>query len=90
MQKPADELLVAYLDGELDESQRAKIEDWLKHDGAAREKVARLSETTTLLRAAFDEVPHIAGLGLPDDGVGVTLAAPVEDIGVLAPVESRR
>jgi len=56
MQKPADELLVAYLDGELDESQRTKIEDWLKHDGAAREKVARLSETTTLLRAAFDEV----------------------------------
>ncbi len=56
MQKPADELLVAYLDGELDESQRAKVEDWLEHDSAAREQVARLSETTTLLRAAFDEV----------------------------------
>jgi anti-sigma factor RsiW len=56
MQKPADELLVAYLDGELDESQRAKVESWLEHDGAAREQVARLNETTTLLRAAFDEV----------------------------------
>jgi anti-sigma factor RsiW len=56
MQKPADELLVAYLDGELDEPQRAKVEDWLEHDSAAREQVARLSETTTLLRAAFDEV----------------------------------
>jgi anti-sigma factor RsiW len=56
MQKPADELLVAYLDGELDESQRTKVEDWLEHDGSAREQVARLSETTTLLRAAFDEV----------------------------------
>lgn len=56
MQKPADELLVAYLDGELDELQRTKIEDWLEHDGTAREQVARLSETTTLLRAAFDEV----------------------------------
>ncbi len=56
MQKPADELLVAYLDGELDESQRTKVEDWLEHDSAAREQVARLSETTTLLRAAFDEV----------------------------------
>ena len=56
MQKPADELLVAYLDGELDEGQRTKVEDWLEHDGAAREQVARLSETMTLLRAAFDEV----------------------------------
>jgi anti-sigma factor RsiW len=56
MQKPADELLVAYLDGELDELQRAKVESWLEHDGGARERMARLSETTTLLRAAFDEV----------------------------------
>jgi anti-sigma factor RsiW len=56
MQKPADELLVAYLDGELDEPQRAKVETWLEHDSTAREQVARLSETTTLLRAAFDEV----------------------------------
>ncbi len=56
MQKPDSELLVAYLDGELAESQRAEIEAWLEHDGAARDQLARLSESATLLRAAFDEV----------------------------------
>jgi anti-sigma factor RsiW len=56
MQKPGDELLVAYLDGELDESRRAEIEAWLEHDSAARDQVARLSESASLLRAAFDEV----------------------------------
>jgi anti-sigma factor RsiW len=56
MQKPGDELLVAYLDGELDEPRRAEIEAWLEHDSAARDHVARLSEGASLLRAAFDEV----------------------------------
>jgi anti-sigma factor RsiW len=56
MQKPGDELLVAYLDGELDEPRRAQIEAWLEHDRAARDHVARLSESAALLRAAFDEV----------------------------------
>jgi anti-sigma factor RsiW len=56
MQKPGDELLVAYLDGELGETRRAEIEAWLEHDGAARDHVARLSESASLLRAAFDEV----------------------------------
>jgi anti-sigma factor RsiW len=56
MQKPGDELLVAYLDGELDESSRAEIEAWLEHDAAGRDHVARLSEGASLLRAAFDVV----------------------------------
>jgi anti-sigma factor RsiW len=56
MQKPSDELLVAYLDGELDDAQRAEVEGWVEHDGAARDRLARLSETTTLVRAAFDEI----------------------------------
>src|SRR5258707_1167587 len=46
MQKPGDELLVAYLDGELDESRRAEIEAWLEHDSAARDQVAPLSAST--------------------------------------------
>jgi anti-sigma factor RsiW len=56
MQKPGEELLVAYLDGELDEAQRSEVEAWLGHDNTAREQLARLSETASLLRAAFDEV----------------------------------
>jgi anti-sigma factor RsiW len=56
MQKPGDELLVAYLDGELDESSRAEIEAWLEHDSAGRDRVARLTESASLLRAAFDVV----------------------------------
>jgi len=56
MQKPVDELLVAYLDGELDETRRAEVEAWLEHDGTARDHIARLSESASLLRAAFDEV----------------------------------
>jgi anti-sigma factor RsiW len=56
MQKPSNELLVAYLDGELDEPRRAEIEAWLEADGAARDHAARLNETASLLRAAFDEV----------------------------------
>ncbi len=56
MQKPDSELLVAYLDGELAEPQRTEIEAWLEHDGTARDQLARLSESATLLRAAFDEV----------------------------------
>ena len=56
MQKPGDELLVAYLDGELDGPRRAEVEAWLEHDSAGRDHVARLSEGASLLRAAFDEV----------------------------------
>ena len=55
MQRPGDELLVAYLDGELDELQHAQVEGWLQRDPALRDRVARLAESAALLRAAFDE-----------------------------------
>jgi len=55
MQKPADELLVAYLDGELDERRAAEVEDWLDRDPALRERVALLGESAALIKAAFDE-----------------------------------
>jgi anti-sigma factor RsiW len=55
MQRPGDELLVAYLDGELDELQRAQVEGSLHRDPALRDRVAELAESAALLRAAFDE-----------------------------------
>jgi anti-sigma factor RsiW len=55
MQKPGDELLVAYLDGELDGARREEVERWLDRDPAARERVALLGESTALIKAAFDE-----------------------------------
>lgn len=58
MQKPSDEKLVAYLDGELDESERAEIAFWLEQDEALRERSAGLSESARLLRTAFDSVLH--------------------------------
>ena len=56
MQKPSDEIIVAYLDGELDASVRAEVEAWLESDAAGRELVASLTEGAQLLRAAFDPV----------------------------------
>ena len=53
MQRPSDELLVAYLDGELDEAQFAEIGDWLDRDSSLRTRLTSLSETTALIREAF-------------------------------------
>jgi anti-sigma factor RsiW len=56
MQKPSDERLVAYLDGELADSERAEIALWLERDEALRERAAQLAESAGLLRSALDEV----------------------------------
>jgi anti-sigma factor RsiW len=56
MQKPNDERLIAYLDGELAESERAEIALWLERDEALRERAAHLTESAALLRSALDEV----------------------------------
>jgi anti-sigma factor RsiW len=56
MQKLNDELLVAYLDGELDDKQQADVEARLEEDAAARDRLTRLGESTALVRAAFDEL----------------------------------
>ena len=55
MQKPSDERLIAYLDGELDESERNAVSAWLDRDAELRQRAAQLSESAALLRAAFDE-----------------------------------
>jgi anti-sigma factor RsiW len=60
MQRPSDEKLIAYLDGELAESERAEIALWLERDAALRERAARLTESAALLRSAFDDVLHEA------------------------------
>jgi anti-sigma factor RsiW len=58
MQRPSDERLIAYLDGELPEGERAEVEAWLERDAELRERAGQLSESAALLRAAFDETLH--------------------------------
>jgi anti-sigma factor RsiW len=60
MHERSEELLVAYLDGELDEGGRSEIEAWLAADPAARELMADLAESANLLRRAYDDVLHEA------------------------------
>ncbi len=56
MQRPSDEKLIAYLDGELPEGERAEIAEALEQDSELRLAAQRLSESANLLRAALDEV----------------------------------
>src|SRR5215471_4729265 len=58
MSRPSDERLIAYLDGELGEDERAEIARSLEQDAELRERAAQLSESAALLRAAFDETLH--------------------------------
>jgi anti-sigma factor RsiW len=58
MQRPSDERLIAYLDNEVEESERVEITAWLERDAELRERAARLSESAALLRSAFDETLH--------------------------------
>jgi anti-sigma factor RsiW len=56
MQKRNDDLLIAYLDGELAPPERREADAWLDGDPAAREKLAAFAESANLVRRAFDEV----------------------------------
>ncbi|MBV8335822.1 MAG: anti-sigma factor [Alphaproteobacteria bacterium] len=56
MQRPSDDHLVAYLDGELETTQRQKVEAWLDNDPAARHRLASLTQSAHSVRLAFDEV----------------------------------
>jgi anti-sigma factor RsiW len=53
MQKHSDEALVAYLDGELGAEERAHVEAWLDADPTVRDRLLALSESATMVRAAF-------------------------------------
>lgn len=80
-----DELLVAYLDGELDEPAFARVEAALDADTELRARLVVLGEATTLARRAFDEVLHepvparllAAALGAPAPAVGAGETATV-------------
>lgn len=58
MPRRSDDRLVAYLDGELEATERREVEAWLDSDMAARRQLAALAESTELVRRAFDEVLH--------------------------------
>jgi len=55
-ERPSDEKLIAYLDGELEASERVAVEQALASDSELRERAARLTESAAALRGAFDEV----------------------------------
>jgi anti-sigma factor RsiW len=56
MQKHSDEALVAYLDGELDSTERGHVEAWLEADPAVRDRLAALAQSTELARNAYADV----------------------------------
>ena len=58
MQKPNDEVLIAYLDGELDAESADAVAAAIARDPALAHEARRLSETAAALRAAFDDVLH--------------------------------
>jgi anti-sigma factor RsiW len=56
MQKHSDEALVAYLDGELDSTERRHVDAWLEADPTARDRLAALARATELARNAYADV----------------------------------
>lgn len=58
MQKPTDERLIAYLDGEVDDAEREFIAEALERDPSLRDREAAFAESGALIRAAFDSVLH--------------------------------
>ena len=53
-----DEFLIAYLDGELNGTDYARIESALSKDEALKSRLGVLADTTVLVRRAFDDVLH--------------------------------
>jgi anti-sigma factor RsiW len=56
MQRPSDDHLVAYLDGELETARRHEVEAWLDTDPAAHQRLVEFTKSAHLVRLAFDEV----------------------------------
>jgi anti-sigma factor RsiW len=71
-----DEALVAYLDGELDETARRDVDTWLAADAAARDRMMALAASASLIRSAFADIVNeavperliVAARGKPADG----------------------
>ena len=58
MPRPSDELLIAFLDGELDDAQADEVAAWLARDPSLRARLSNLCEATILLREAFEPAPE--------------------------------
>ncbi len=58
MQKLTDELLIGYLDGELDASASAAVAAALAEDSELNRRAQALGDSAVALRAAFDDVVH--------------------------------
>jgi len=56
MQRPSDELLIAYLDGELDAETSKEVATAIARDPALAREAQMLGETAAALRVMFDEV----------------------------------
>src|SRR5580693_5897320 len=55
MQKHSDEALVAYLDGELGDAERAHVEAWLDADPSVRDRLLALGESASAVEAEIVE-----------------------------------
>jgi anti-sigma factor RsiW len=80
MQKHSDDTLVAYLDGELDSAERQHVEAWLAADAAARDRLAGLAQSATLVRSAYadivnEAVPERLIVSVPAGRWGIGIAA---------------
>ncbi|MGB8182963.1 MAG: NepR family anti-sigma factor, partial [Stellaceae bacterium] len=56
MQRPSDETLIAYLDGELDEPDTLEVIRALACDERLQAHAERLNASARLIRAAYDDV----------------------------------
>jgi anti-sigma factor RsiW len=56
MPKLSDEILIAYLDGELDDAERRRVEGECEADPSERERLAQLASLAAMLRDAFAEI----------------------------------
>jgi anti-sigma factor RsiW len=87
MQKPSDEILVAYLDGELDPSVRLEVEACIDSDAQTRERVSALALGTQLLRSAFDPILHET---VPERLIAAARGGDAAPVTNLAAVRKRR
>ncbi|ANP45709.1 anti-sigma factor family protein [Candidatus Viadribacter manganicus] len=61
-----DDLLSAYLDGELSPAQRIMVEHKIRHDPAAAARLERMAGADAALKSAFDLAPSARADGLED------------------------
>jgi anti-sigma factor RsiW len=86
MQKQSDETLVAYLDGELDNTEQRDVEAWLDADPGVRERLVALARSTELVHKAYADIanePVPERLIAAARGAGETTAAEPHEAEIL-------